>query len=74
MRLEVRGPRLKNRVVDGQADEEYDKVAVPESGQDVVQPALVRFRFVLVLFANTNNVLSQEEQADAESDKSSDNQ
>jgi len=49
--------QLKNCVVDGEACEEQDEVAVPKSGRHVVPDTLVFFRLVLILFLNTDNIL-----------------
>ncbi len=55
---------LENRIVDGQACKEQDKVAVPEAGGNVVQNALVFLGFILVLVLDADNVFLEIESAE----------
>ena len=59
--------QLKNRIVDGQACKEQDKVAVPEAGGNVVQNALVFLGLILVLVFDADNIFLEIERAKCES-------
>ena len=56
-------------IVNRQAQEENRQVAVPESGEHVVQLALVCLGLVLVLFANDEDVLVQKVGAAGKADE-----
>ena len=56
--------QLKNRIVNCQSCEEQNQVAVPESGRDVVQNALVFLGLILVLVLDADNVLFEIETAE----------
>ncbi len=58
---------LENRIVDGQACKEQDKVAVPEAGGNVVQNALVFLGLILVLVFDADNIFLEIERAKCES-------
>ena len=63
---------LENQIIDGEAGEEDNQIAVPESGRDVVQYALVLFRFILILILDADNVfleIKTAERKPADADK-----
>ena len=47
------------KVVDSKPCKKYQQVAIPQVGQDIVEPALVGLGFVLVFFSNAYNILTQ---------------
>jgi len=61
-------------IVDRKAQEENRQVAVPKSGENVIELALVGLGFVLILFANYENVLAQKIGATSKTDECSENQ
>lgn len=68
---------FENQIIDREADEEHEQVAVPEAGERVVERSLVRFGLALVLFADAEKVLTEIEKRsdgtrDAYEDKNDD--
>ena len=50
---------FENQIIDREADEEHEQVAVPEAGERVVERPLVRLGLAPVLFADAEQVLAE---------------